>query len=103
LRGVLPTLVAEVRRAPADAAARAELTAKLNDLVDDATLIDDAELVAQAEAALVERQRRHRRLEAAVCALPKRSDRRAPAAISAERSGCSPSTPRDWTPASGNI
>ncbi len=54
LRGVLPTLVAEVRRAPADAAARAELTAKLNDLVDDATLIDDAELVAQAEAALVE-------------------------------------------------
>ena len=54
LRNTLPELVAEMRRAPADAAARAELTAKLNDLVDDATLIDDAELVAQAQAALAE-------------------------------------------------
>jgi hypothetical protein len=54
LRSALPTLVAEIRRAPADAAARAELTAKLKDLVDDATLIDDAELVGQAEAALAE-------------------------------------------------
>ena len=54
LRNVLPTLVAEVRRAPTDAAARAELTARLNELVDDATLIDDDELVAQAQAALAE-------------------------------------------------
>ena len=54
LRSALPMLVAEIRRAPADATARAELTAKLKDLVDDATLIDDAELVAQAEAALAE-------------------------------------------------
>jgi len=54
LRGVLPKLVAEIRRAPADAAARAALTAKLKDLIDDATLIDDAELVAQATEALAE-------------------------------------------------
>ncbi len=52
LRNTLPELVAEMHRAPADPAARAELVAKLNDLVDDATLIDDAELVAQAQAAL---------------------------------------------------
>ena len=54
LRNVLPTLVAEIRRAPTDATARAELTARLTDLVDDATLIDDDELVAQAQAALAE-------------------------------------------------
>ena len=54
LRGLLPMLVAEIRRAPADAAARAVLTAKLKDLVDDATLIDDSELVAQAQEALAE-------------------------------------------------
>ena len=51
---MLPLLVAEIRRAPADAAARAVLTARLKDLVDDATLIDDSELVAQAQEALAE-------------------------------------------------
>jgi chemosensory pili system protein ChpA (sensor histidine kinase/response regulator) len=54
LRSVLPQLVAEIRRAPADPAARATLTAKLKDLVDDATLIDDSELVAQTQEALSE-------------------------------------------------
>ena len=54
LRGVLPMLVAEIRRAPADPAARAELTAKLKELVDDATLIDDSELIEQAQEALTE-------------------------------------------------
>ena len=54
LRGMLPLLVAEVRRAPADPAARAVLTARLKDLVDDATLIDDSELVVQAQDALAE-------------------------------------------------
>ena len=54
LRGLLPLLVAEIRRAPADPAARAVLAAKLKDLVDDATLIDDSELVVQAQEALAE-------------------------------------------------
>ena len=54
LRNTLPELVAEMRGAPTDAMARAELTAKLKDLVDDATLIGDDELVAQAQAALAE-------------------------------------------------
>jgi chemosensory pili system protein ChpA (sensor histidine kinase/response regulator) len=54
LRAILPKLVIEVRRAPADPAARAALTAKLKDLVDDATLIDDTELVEQAQEALAE-------------------------------------------------
>ena len=55
LRGVLPQArspKSAVRRA--DAAARAALTAKLKDLVDDATLIDDSELVVQAMEALAE-------------------------------------------------
>jgi len=38
LRALLPKLVIEIRRAPADPAARAALTAKLKDLVDDAFL-----------------------------------------------------------------
>ncbi|MET0683604.1 MAG: Hpt domain-containing protein [Casimicrobiaceae bacterium] len=54
LRGLLPQLLAEIRRAPADAAARAVLMSKLTDLVDDATLIDDSELVVQAQQALAE-------------------------------------------------
>ena len=54
LRGLLPQLLAEIRRAPADAAARAVLMSKLKDLVDDATLIDDSELVVQAQEALAE-------------------------------------------------
>ena len=54
LRAMLPKLVIEIRRAPADPAARAALTAKLKDLVDDATLIDDTELVEQAQEALAE-------------------------------------------------
>jgi len=54
LRALLPKLVVEIRRAPADPAARAALTAKLEDLVDDATLIDDSELVLQAQEALAE-------------------------------------------------
>ena len=54
LRALLPKLVIEIRRAPADAAARAALTAKLKDLADDATLVDDAELVLQAQDALAE-------------------------------------------------
>jgi chemosensory pili system protein ChpA (sensor histidine kinase/response regulator) len=54
LRNALPALVAEVHRAPADAAARDLLKARLSELVNDAKLIDDDELVAQAEAALAE-------------------------------------------------
>ena len=54
LRSALPALVAEVHRAPADAAARKLLKTRLADLVDDAKLIDDNELVAQAQAALAE-------------------------------------------------
>jgi chemosensory pili system protein ChpA (sensor histidine kinase/response regulator) len=54
MRNALPALVAEVHRAPADAAAREALKSRLNDLLNDAKLIDDSELVAQAEAALAE-------------------------------------------------
>jgi len=54
LRNALPALVAEVRHAPADEAARALLRARLEDLRNDAELIGDAELTAQAAAAIVE-------------------------------------------------
>jgi chemosensory pili system protein ChpA (sensor histidine kinase/response regulator) len=54
LRNALPEIAAEVRRAPADAAARAGLRAKLADLRDDAELIGDAGLVQQAGTALKE-------------------------------------------------
>ena len=54
LRTALPEIVAEVHRAPADAAARAGLRTKLVDLRDDAKLIGDEDLAAQAGAALEE-------------------------------------------------
>jgi len=54
MRNALPALVAEVHRAPADAAARGVLKARLGDLLNDAKLIDDSELVAQAQSALAE-------------------------------------------------
>ncbi len=54
LRSALPALVAEVRDAPADDAARAELRARLEDLRNDAELISDTDLTAQAAAALTE-------------------------------------------------
>jgi chemosensory pili system protein ChpA (sensor histidine kinase/response regulator) len=54
LRAALPRLLADVRAAPADAAARSELRRKLVSLRDDADLIGDGELVAQANAALKE-------------------------------------------------
>ncbi len=54
LRTALPALVAEMHRAPLDAAARGLLEARLEDLLDDARLIDDGELIAQAEDALRE-------------------------------------------------
>jgi len=54
LRAALPSLLADVRNAPADAAARSELRGKLASLRDDADLIGDAELVAQVKAALKE-------------------------------------------------
>ncbi|HYR00941.1 MAG TPA: Hpt domain-containing protein, partial [Casimicrobiaceae bacterium] len=54
LRAALPALVAEVRHAPADVSARAQLRAKLEDLKNDAELIGDAELTAQAASALGE-------------------------------------------------
>jgi chemosensory pili system protein ChpA (sensor histidine kinase/response regulator) len=54
LRATLPRIVADVRNAPSDAVARAELRRKLASLRDDADLIGDAELVAQANAALKE-------------------------------------------------
>ncbi len=61
LRNALPALVAEVHRAPADAAARDLLKARLDDLLNDAKLIDDSELVAQAEGGAGGAQgRRHR-------------------------------------------
>jgi len=52
LRAQLPEIVAELHRAPADAAARERLKQKLAGLRDDAELIGDAELVSQADAAL---------------------------------------------------
>ncbi|HEY1326462.1 MAG TPA: Hpt domain-containing protein [Casimicrobiaceae bacterium] len=52
LRAQLPEIVAEVHRAPADAAARERLEQKLTGLRDDAELIGDADLVTQADAAL---------------------------------------------------
>ena len=54
LRAALPGLMADVRNAPADASARAELRGKLASLRDDADLIGDGELVTQANAALKE-------------------------------------------------
>ncbi len=54
LRNALPALVAEVRHAPADEAARALLRARLEDLRNDAELIGDVDLTAQAAAAIVE-------------------------------------------------
>jgi chemosensory pili system protein ChpA (sensor histidine kinase/response regulator) len=54
LRAALPTLVEEVRHAPADVAARAQLRGRLEDLRNDAELIGDAELAAQAASALAE-------------------------------------------------
>jgi chemosensory pili system protein ChpA (sensor histidine kinase/response regulator) len=54
LRAALPEIVAEVHKAPADAAAREGLKQKLTGLRDDAELIGDAELVAQADGALKE-------------------------------------------------
>ncbi|HEX8741326.1 MAG TPA: Hpt domain-containing protein [Casimicrobiaceae bacterium] len=52
LRAALPRLVEEVRAAPADPAARAQLRAKFASLRDDAELIGDAELAAEVRAAL---------------------------------------------------
>jgi chemosensory pili system protein ChpA (sensor histidine kinase/response regulator) len=80
LRAALPEIVAEVQRAPADAAAREGLKQKLSGLRDDADLIGDAELVAQVDDAL-------RQLEAA--AMPRacggrRADRRYRAAPAPE-------------------
>ncbi|MFO1396100.1 MAG: Hpt domain-containing protein [Burkholderiales bacterium] len=54
LRAALPQLVEEVHRAPADAAAREDLKAKLANLLDDAKLIGDDDLVSQAGAVLAE-------------------------------------------------
>ncbi|HMA30985.1 MAG TPA: Hpt domain-containing protein, partial [Casimicrobiaceae bacterium] len=54
LRAALPRLIAEVRNAPADADARAELRGKLASLRDDAELIGDADLASQAGAVLRE-------------------------------------------------
>ncbi|MCC7040625.1 MAG: Hpt domain-containing protein [Burkholderiales bacterium] len=47
MRAALPHLIEEVRAAPADAAAREALAAKLSSMRDDAELIGDADLVAQ--------------------------------------------------------
>lgn len=54
LRAALPRLIADLRNAPADAEARAELRGKLASLRGDAELIGDAELAAQADAVLRE-------------------------------------------------
>ncbi len=54
LRNALPQLVEEVRHAPADAAIRESLRAKLASLRDDAELIGDEGLILQAEVALNE-------------------------------------------------
>jgi chemosensory pili system protein ChpA (sensor histidine kinase/response regulator) len=54
LRAALPRLLADVRAAPSDPAARTELRGKLASLRDDADLIGDAELVAQVKAAIRE-------------------------------------------------
>ena len=54
LRAALPRLIADLRGAPADAEARAELRGKLASLRGDAELIGDAELAAQADAVLRE-------------------------------------------------
>ena len=54
LRTQLPQLVAEIHKAPADAAARDQLQRKLAGLRDDAELIGDVDLLAQADAALKE-------------------------------------------------
>jgi chemosensory pili system protein ChpA (sensor histidine kinase/response regulator) len=54
LRTQLPQLVAEIHKAPTDAAARDQLQRKLAGLRDDAELIGDVDLLAQADAALKE-------------------------------------------------
>ncbi len=54
LRNALPQLVEEIRHAPADAAIRESLRAKLASLRDDAELIGDEGLILQAEVALNE-------------------------------------------------
>ena len=54
MRAALPRLINEVKNAPADADARAELRGKLASLRDDAELIGDAELASQAGAVLRE-------------------------------------------------
>ncbi|MCC7327754.1 MAG: Hpt domain-containing protein [Burkholderiales bacterium] len=54
LRAALPQLVDEVRRAPADTAARESLKQKLASLRDDAELIGDTELVGQVASILAE-------------------------------------------------
>ena len=56
MRSALPDLVAQVHRAPSDAAARDSLYRKLASLRDDAELIGDADLTSSAEAALKELQ-----------------------------------------------
>jgi chemosensory pili system protein ChpA (sensor histidine kinase/response regulator) len=60
MRNACRALVAEVHRAPADAAARGALKAELGDLLNDAKLIDDSELVAQASRRSRARGGRHR-------------------------------------------
>src|SRR5690606_27109911 len=54
LRGALPALVEEARRAPSDQAARDALRVKLAGLRDDAELIGDSGLAAQAGEAMKE-------------------------------------------------
>ncbi|HSQ81600.1 MAG TPA: Hpt domain-containing protein [Casimicrobiaceae bacterium] len=54
LRAALPRLINEVKNAPADGEARAELRGKLVSLRDDAELIGDMELATQAAAVLRE-------------------------------------------------
>ncbi len=54
MRAALPRLINEVKNAPADAEARAELRGKLASLRDDAELIGDAELASQAGVILRE-------------------------------------------------
>ena len=82
LRGLLPQLVAEIRRAPADAAARAVLTAKLRDLVDDATLIDDCRAGPRRRS---KRWRSSTRWRRSTAAAPSRSRPRSPLSPRAAR------------------
>ena len=92
LRAALPRLIADLRNAPADAEARAELRGKLASLRDDAELIGDAELAAQADAVL--REIDAGAADAAVAAsvdADRRGGRRRPRRRSPrKRSACSP-------------